>query len=129
MATIYSDRCPKCNATIRVYLRPDALRVGPEVYVCSCGETYRSGYVEWAPLTSREKFEYFVSEGAIGILVMLPLLGGVAKKMAQMTRPGEDDFQWQGFYWGLGIAAIALACLWCGKTINVRRSIQRVQPR
>lgn len=75
MIFVYYRKCPKCGAAFQWRLRPDALRVGEEVSVCICGEQYWSGKREWVHFSKSQKFFYFCSEGAVGIILMLPLMG------------------------------------------------------
>ena len=78
MIFVNYQHCPKCSNTFCWTLRPDALRVGEEVFVCKCGERYSSGKHEWAHLSKTQKFFYFCSESAVGIMLLLPFMGIIA---------------------------------------------------
>jgi len=73
---------------------------------------------EWVHLPVKEKRHYFLSEGAAGILLMFPLLGGVL--FMDSTSP-----RFLGLYFGLA----CVGALWTGKLINIRVSIRRCPPK
>ena len=106
---IYYNGCPKCGNTFRFRVRPNAFRLGQETSVCVCGMPYWSGKREWAHLSGAEKRRYFLSEGAVGIILMFPLLAGILV----------------GVPWGVIIGLLSVGPPWVGKWLKVRASLKR----
>lgn len=83
-----------------------------------------SGKREWANLSIREKRHYFVSEGAVGILLMFPLFGGIAGIIVT-DDPSQFHFDWTIGFLGLLISLASVGVLWFGKWFKVRESLKR----
>ena len=130
MVTIYYNKCPVCKATFRTRLRENILQLGPETRICRCGTLYASGRHEWANLTRSQKRDYFISEGAVGILLVGAVIGGMMGLNGVAGKP--IHFSWTdgalGASIGILIALPPVAVLWMGKAIKVRLSLRRCPP-
>lgn len=63
------------------YSESPVIRVGKEIFVCRCGKSWPTGYVEWAHLNAQQRRDYFISTAEIGVLVIctfIPALFGYA---------------------------------------------------
>ena len=125
MVTFFYNRCPNCKAILKLRLRENMLMVGSEVVSCKCGAPYRSGMYEWSHLSPKQKRYYFISDGAAGLLLMGPLIGGVFPIMDSTYAYQPFHFDWTNALWGLLGGMVCVIVLWIGKAVKIWASIRR----
>ena len=123
---VFYQRCPTCKQTWAAELsQADVIRIGKEVFVCTCGIAWPTGRVEWAHLTPRMRRPYFLSTAEIGVVILSPLVGALFTFFIARNK-------WMGLLWGifggLAVAAVFLAVMWTLKLMFVILSLRRCPP-
>jgi len=122
--TVYYNICQKCGRKFNQRLSQSSeVRVGKEVFTCKCGEQYTTGLMEWTHLTPKRRFDYFVSSGEIGLLLICTLAPAL---FAFFISGHKVDTTLRVTSWGLLVAAIGIGISWSIKMLVVKRSLKRV---
>src|SRR5262245_17631749 len=70
--------CDRCGRDITKHFWLGRAHVetplGPEKYICVCGETYRTGFIEWDNLGKRERQKRVSMTSFLGFVISLPCL-------------------------------------------------------
>lgn len=121
---LVEHKCPSCKKTYTTNF-VERLRVGREQVMCRyCKKSFRASLTrEWAHLSPKERKEFFFTEDLVGVLVALPLLGGVIGFMMGDQRGQPAPFI--GVLIGLSLALMRVAPAWAWRMWQVKRSLQR----
>lgn len=120
---VHRRKCIHCGQTWGEHLWDSAEpRVGKESFVCRCGIKHSTGWVEWAHMLPKRRFDYFFSSAEIGTMVICVFSPGLFGYFV-------GAHGWRSVMtasaWGFLVGAVLVGMMWTSKMVIVRLSLRR----